>query len=203
MLAYVPEGDIAKREGHMAYPGTISVPPETFKAVLDAAAQSFAAHGFKPSCFWATAGRTRSRSRVVAAELSRRLASDGVRAINAGTYYAANGGVGLAGGGGRKRRPPSAPTPASRDTSELMAVYPEGVRVDLRVADKDGVSGDPARATAERGEKLLASEGCRRRPEISKRAKSAPRRPPAASEGLFNRFLALGIRLKACRPLSP
>jgi creatinine amidohydrolase/Fe(II)-dependent formamide hydrolase-like protein len=42
-----------------------------------------------------------------------------------------------------------------QDTSELMAVYPAGVRLDKRAADKDGVRGDPARATAERGQKLV------------------------------------------------
>ena len=47
VLAYVPEGDVAQREGHMAYPGTISVPPIVFSKVLKAAAESFKAHGFK------------------------------------------------------------------------------------------------------------------------------------------------------------
>ena len=61
VLAYVPEGDIAKREGHMAYPGTISLPPETFGAVLWSAAESFKAHGLKQSCFWANMAPASSR----------------------------------------------------------------------------------------------------------------------------------------------
>ena len=40
VLAYVPEGDPAVRAGHMAYPGTISLPEPAFAQVLQAAALS-------------------------------------------------------------------------------------------------------------------------------------------------------------------
>ncbi len=187
VLAYVPEGDISKREGHMAYPGTISVPPETFKAVLAAAAQSFAAHGFKTIVFLGDSGPNQEPQRMVAAELSRRLSSDGVRAINADTYYAANGGIDWLAAEGESLA--AIGTHAGiADTSELLAVYPEGVRVDLRAADKDGVTGDPARATALRGEKLLALKVAAAVRDIEN-ARSGPDLPPAASEGLINRFL--------------
>ncbi len=48
-----------------------------------------------------------------------------------------------------------------RDTSELMAVYPAGIRRDQLARDGDafgeptGVIGDPTRASAERGRALL------------------------------------------------
>ena len=154
-LAYTPEGDIAAREGHMAFPGTISIPPEVFAKVLESTAESFAAHGFKTIIFLGDSGPNQAPQHQVAASLSQRWGGDGVRVVNADTYYATNGQVEALKAEGE--------TDASigqhagiRDTSELMAVDASGVRLDLRVADKDGVSGDPARASAERGEKLLA-----------------------------------------------
>ena len=155
VLAYTPEGDIAAREGHMAFPGTISIPHEVFAKVLESTAESFAAHGFKTIIFLGDSGPNQAPQRQVAASLSQRWGGDGVRVVNADTYYATNGQVEALKAEGE--------TDASigkhagiRDTSELMAVDASGVRLDLRVADKDGVSGDPARASAERGEKLLA-----------------------------------------------
>jgi creatinine amidohydrolase len=155
VLAYTPEGGIAAREGHMAFPGTISIPPEVFAKVLESTAESFAAHGFKTIIFLGDSGPNQAPQRQVAASLSQRWGGDGVRVVNADTYYATNGQVEALKAEGE--------TDASigqhagiRDTSELMAVDASGVRLDLRVADKDGVSGDPARASAERGEKLLA-----------------------------------------------
>lgn len=155
VLAYVPEGDIAKREGHMQYPGTISVPPETFQRVLEATAKSFAVHGFKVIVFLGDSGPNQEPQQALAADLSKRWAADGVRVVNATAYYAANGGADWLRMEGETDA--TLGTHAGiADTSELLAVYPEGVRVDLRAADTDGVSGDPARATAERGEKLLS-----------------------------------------------
>src|ERR1700679_1025592 len=41
VIAYVPEGRISPPEGHMMFPGTISLHDETFAAVLEDAARSF------------------------------------------------------------------------------------------------------------------------------------------------------------------
>ena len=154
VMAYVPEGDIAKREGHMAYAGTISVPPEIFARVLAAAAESFVAHGFKTVVFLGDSGPNQEPQRLMAAELSKHWAEQGVRVMNATAYYANNGGVDLLKSEGET--PASIGNHASiADTSELLAVAPDGVRLDRRALDQDGVVGDPTRATAERGEKLL------------------------------------------------
>lgn len=51
VLAYVPEGNISPPEGHMRFPGTISLREETFEAVLEDAARSFKQHGFRLICF--------------------------------------------------------------------------------------------------------------------------------------------------------
>jgi creatinine amidohydrolase len=154
VLAYVPEGDIAKREGHMAYPGTISIPPDVYARVLEASATSFEQHGFKLIIFLGDSGPNQAPQQSVAAELSRRWAADGVRVVNAGTYYAANGGAEMLKSEGETEAAIGTHA-AIRDTSELMAVFPEGVHLDRAVADKEGVTGDPTRATALRGVKLL------------------------------------------------
>lgn len=154
VMAYVPEGDIEKREGHMAYAGTISVPPPVFAGVLEAAAASFKAHGFKTIVFLGDSGPNQQPQQSVAAKLTSQWAGEGVRVLNADTYYKANGGLEWL--KSHLETEKSIGTHAAiRDTSELMAVYPDGVRMDKRVPDKDGVVGDPARATAERGAKLL------------------------------------------------
>lgn len=185
VLAYVPEGDLAKPEGHLKYPGTISVPPETFKAVLDAAATSFALHGFKLVVLLGDSGPNQAPQQELAAALTRRWAADGVRVINADSYYAANGGTDWLAAEGETSAAIGSHAGIA-DTSELLSIYPDGVRVDLRAADKDGVAGDPARATSERGEKLLALKVAAAVRDIEA-AKTAA--PPPVTESLFQRFL--------------
>ena len=64
---------------------------------------------------------------------------------------------------------------AIRDTSEMMAVFPGGVRMDKRATDKDGVTGDATRASAERGEKLIELKVEAAVREIAAARASAPR----------------------------
>ena len=154
VLAYVPEGDVGKAEGHMAFPGTISIAPDVFAGVLEGAAHSFAIHGFKLIVFLGDSGPNQEPQRQVAAALSRRWAADGVRVINAKDYYAKNGGLEWLLAEGESETVIGTHA-AVRDTSELLAVYPDGVRNERRAADKDGVTGDPRRATADRGARLL------------------------------------------------
>src|SRR5438874_9395824 len=47
VIAYVPEGSTSPATGHMRFPGTITVPNATFEQVLESAARSFKAHGFR------------------------------------------------------------------------------------------------------------------------------------------------------------
>lgn len=155
VMAYVPEGDIAKREGHMAYAGTISVPPEVFASVLEASAESFRAHGFKTIVLLGDSGPNQAPQAALADKLNAAWGAEGIRVIAAKSYYGANGGFDWLKEQGETDAAIGTHA-AIRDTSELMAVYPEGVRQDRMAADKDGVIGDPTRANVERGEKLLA-----------------------------------------------
>ena len=154
VLAYTPEGNVQTREGHTAYPGTISVTPDAFAAILDGAARSFAAHSFKTIVFLGDSGPNQAPQRELAARLSAALSGDGVRVINADAYYGGNGQVEALKAQGETEATIGVHA-GIRDTSELLAVAPGDVRPDHRAADRDGASGDPSRATAERGEQLL------------------------------------------------
>src|SRR5262245_32944422 len=51
VLAYVPEGGLSPATGHMRFPGTITVPEDVFRRVLESAARSFQLHGFRHIVF--------------------------------------------------------------------------------------------------------------------------------------------------------
>ena len=158
VLAYVPEGDIDRRSGHMGFAGTISVPPKIFADVLGAAAASFRAHGFKMIVFLGDSGGNQAVQERLAVKLTRKWRRDGITVLNASDYYGGNGGEAFLLDQGE--------TAASigrhagiRDTSELMALDPALIRPDRLAAGasdpKLGANGDPRRASATRGEKLL------------------------------------------------
>jgi creatinine amidohydrolase len=191
ILPFVPEGDIAKREGHMAYAGTVSLAPDVFAAVLTSTAASFKAHGFKTIVFIGEHGGSIEPQSLVAARLSKAWASDGVRVINAASYYANNGQAAWLKSHGENDAAIGQHA-TIQDTSELMAVFPEGVRLDKRVADKDGVTGDPAKATAEIGQTMLDLKVAAAVNDIEA-AKKAPISTsdipdPAASRGFLSRL---------------
>lgn len=187
VIAYTPEGDVASREGHMAYPGTVSIPPPVFQGLLEAAGASFAANGFKTIVFLGDSGPNQAPQQRAAAALNRLWAGTDRRALSADHYYAENGQQAwlLAAG---ETEGSIGHHAGIGDTSELMAVAPDGVRLDKRAADRDGASGDATRATAERGEKLLALKVAAAVAEIRLAREAAP--APAAGgagEGLFAR----------------
>lgn len=188
VMAYVPEGDIEAREGHMAYPGTISVPPETFQLVLAAAAESFAAHGAKLIVFLGDSGPNQAPQRQIAAKLSRRWSGEGVRVISTDTYYDSTPGTEWLKGQGETDA--TIGTHAGiKDTSELMAVFPDGVRMEKRAAGSPGISGDPTRASAERGRTLLEFriDAAVKEIQAAEAGMNAPAPPP--DESLFRRLL--------------
>ena len=185
VIAYVPEGSIELRTGHMAYAGTISVPDAVYSGLLEAAASSFKAHGFKLIVLLGDSGGNQAPQRDVATKLSTKWAADGVRVINAEGYYAANGGDEWLKAQGETAK--AIGTHAGiRDTSELMAVTPEAVDLTRSRPDADGASGDARRATRERGEKLVAMKVDAAVNEI--RAVRQGRAATAPAPGLFGRL---------------
>ena len=96
----------------------------------------------------------------MAAALSEAWSDDGITVLHVSDYYAANGQVEWLKAEGESDATIGRHA-GIRDTSELMAVYPSGIRPDRlqrdggRADEATGVSGDPRRASAERGEALL------------------------------------------------
>lgn len=160
VLDYVPEGGIEPAEGHMRFPGTISVPESVFAGILEATARSLRAHGFTLIAFLGDSGGNQAVQAAVAERLDAEWRGSGTRVLQVSDYYAANGQTEwlLA----RGETPESIGRHAGiRDSAELMAVRPAGVRPDRiapgggRYGEATGVDGDPTRASAEIGERMI------------------------------------------------
>lgn len=163
VVAYVPEGDIKERKGHMAFAGTLSVPEHVFGAVLEHAARSLHAHGFTTIAFLGDSGGNQSAQESVARRLNREWEDTGARVIHVGEYYNPNANGQVAWLRTQGENDFSIGSHAGiRDTSELMAVFPPGVHADRMAlngglyAEATGVIGDPTKASVERGHKMLA-----------------------------------------------
>ncbi|MCZ6763976.1 MAG: creatininase family protein [Alphaproteobacteria bacterium] len=158
VLAYVPEGDIEPRpQGHMEYPGTISLPENVFEAVLEAAARSLKAHGFKRIFFIGDSGGNQDAQARIAAKLQNVWRDDDILVAQIGDYYAANGQMEelLAQGFSAEEIGTHA---GIRDTSELAFVRSSGVRADPLAAPagmRSGANGDAGRASAVIGRRMV------------------------------------------------
>src|SRR6266478_9342687 len=51
VMSYVPEGGISPPTSHMRFPGTISIPAQTFQQMLEYDARSLKLHGFRDIVF--------------------------------------------------------------------------------------------------------------------------------------------------------
>ena len=160
VIAYVPEGRLTPPEGHMRFPGTLSVPDDVFQKVLEGAARSLALHGFRDVIFLGDHGSTQAGQRAVAARLNREWAAAGApsRAHAVEEYYRASEAEFRQLLAGRGYRREELGTHAGlADTALTLAVDPRLVRVDrLRPGvglgpAGNGVDGDPTRAAPELG----------------------------------------------------
>ena len=79
VLAYVPEGRLQPPTAHMRFPGTITVPGDTFEKVLEYAARSFKLHGFRDIVFLGDHGDYQPNERAVASRLNREWTATPVR----------------------------------------------------------------------------------------------------------------------------
>ncbi len=157
VLSYVPEGHIHPPTGHMGFPGTITIPVDTFEQTLEYAARSFKHAGFQDIVFLGDHGGYQRYEAVVADRLNHRWAHTSVRAHALLTYYRvtqtqyvrtlrrlgySNEQIGTHAG--------------VADTSLTLALDPGMVRLRaLRSAPEpgpaDGVYGDPRRSSAALG----------------------------------------------------
>jgi len=156
VIAYVPEGKLSPPGGHMRFPGTITVPDETFRQVLEYAARSFKLHGVKDIVFLGDHGSTQADQRAVAARLNREWASGPARVHAVEEYYRAATVDFPQLLRSRGYRDDEVGTHAGlADTSLMLALDPRLVRGGAArpgPEETSGVSGDPSRASAELGQ---------------------------------------------------
>jgi creatinine amidohydrolase/Fe(II)-dependent formamide hydrolase-like protein len=154
VIAYVPEGAIDPPAAHMRFPGTITIPSDVFVRTLESAAQSLRRHGFRDIVFLGDHGGYRNEVKAATERLNRAWSATPIRAHAPAEYYAS------ADEGFRRlleRRGFSGAEIGTHaglaDTSLTLALAPALVRTDrLRGVHHPGVSGDPARASAEIGQ---------------------------------------------------
>jgi creatinine amidohydrolase/Fe(II)-dependent formamide hydrolase-like protein len=154
VIAYVPEGAIAPPTGHMRYPGTITAPDDAFQKVLESAARSFRAHGFRHVVLLGDHGSTQAGQRAVAARLNREWGGSGPRVHAIDEYYrAAETEVPQLFRARGYRDAELGRHAGLTDTALMLATDARLVRTDrLHPArEGDGVDGDPTRATVELG----------------------------------------------------
>jgi hypothetical protein len=78
IVKFVPEGRIEpSTDGHMSYPGTISLEAATFEALLTDIARSYRAHGFKDVILLGDSGGNQTSLRNVANALNQKWIAEG------------------------------------------------------------------------------------------------------------------------------
>jgi creatinine amidohydrolase/Fe(II)-dependent formamide hydrolase-like protein len=82
VIAYVPES-----AGHMRYPGTITVPDDTYRKMLESAARSFKLAGFRDIVLLGDSGDYQKDNQAVAQQLDREWAASNVRVHAVRDYY--------------------------------------------------------------------------------------------------------------------
>ena len=159
VIAYVPEGSITPPAAHMRFTGTISIPEAAFEAMLEATARSFCQHGFHDVVFLGDHGSYQTSEVRVATKLNREWAAKS-RCMAHGVvdYYRVSQTVYVDALKARGFSLDEIGTHAGlADTALALAVDPSLVRQEAlthggKPAARDGVYGDPRRATAELGQ---------------------------------------------------
>lgn len=171
IIAYVPEAP------HMAYTGTISLSEETFYDLLRDTVESLKQHGFRKIYLLGDSYGNQPPQEELAEDLAEDYAEEGVVLASLHDYYAANGQVAWL----QKEKGYSEAEVGGhagiRDTSEMLAVCPEGVRTDkIRDNPPEGLEGANGKATAASagiGQKLLELKIQAAVREIKKREKTS------------------------------
>ncbi|HEV2220963.1 MAG TPA: creatininase family protein [Casimicrobiaceae bacterium] len=158
VIAYVPEGSVDPPSSHMRFAGTISIPVDVFERTLEAAARSFAVHGFRDIVFIGDHGGYQRSEEATAKRLNREWAGRAVRAHAILQYYRTTETDYVRALEARGLTRAEIGTHAGvADTSLSLALDPTLVRMGVLRAGKDfdaahGVYGDPRRSSAELGQ---------------------------------------------------
>ncbi len=158
-LAYVPEGSISPPAAHMRFTGTISIPDAAFESLLESTARSFRQHGFRTVVFLGDHGGYQQSLSRVAAKLEREWAAKpGCKVVALLDYYRVTQADYVEALKAKGFGSDEIGTHAGlADTSLMLAIEPAMVRIEAlalaaQAGVKEGVHGDPRRATAELGQ---------------------------------------------------
>jgi creatinine amidohydrolase/Fe(II)-dependent formamide hydrolase-like protein len=158
VIAYVPEGNVDPPTAHMRFPGTITIPPATFESVLESAARSLRAHGFRDIVLLGDHGGYQRNEAAVAQRLDREWANTPARVHALVDYYRVTETEYPATLAARGYSKAEIGTHAGlADTSLALAVDPKLVREGELASGRNldtahGVYGNPHRATAALGQ---------------------------------------------------
>jgi creatinine amidohydrolase/Fe(II)-dependent formamide hydrolase-like protein len=154
VVTFVPEGDIDPPTGHMRFAGTISIPEDIFKGILEYTARSLRAHGFTDILFVGDSGGNQRGMKEVSELLSKEWENDKARVHFISAWYTSRAFEDWLREQGEPDEVIGSHAGLS-DTTTLMAVAPQHVRTELLTEtvswDIDGVSGDPSGSTIELG----------------------------------------------------
>jgi creatinine amidohydrolase len=161
-IKWVPEGnnpDVVQRQ-----PGTITNPSPAYESLIDAAVRSEKVHGFTDIVLIGDSGGNQRGLTSVADSLNKEWAGTGVRVYALTEYYSKGHSdiyAWLEKDFGYDRRTVGSHA-GIMDTSQLMYVNPAAVRVANRLPNGggqgSGVNGDPTKATAELGKRMIDSK---------------------------------------------
>ena len=164
VIVYVPEGDYDPPTGHLRFPGTLGIPETVYAQVLEYAVRSLKLSGFRDVVLIGDHGSDQSGQAAVAAKLNAEWSNTKVRVHAIDAYYRGDpqGEVEAMTKRGIRKDEMGNHSDV-RDVSLMMAIDPAMVRPGKLTAGdgKNGVEGDPRRATAEIGRVLI--EGTRAR----------------------------------------
>ncbi len=160
VVSYVPEGDYDPPTNNLLFPGTIGVPPAVFIAVLEGIARSLRLTGFETICFIADHGLSVPAQAEAAARLTAEWGAKGPKVLAIDAYFADAAETAYLRSQGEPDDAIGQHATLS-DTSELMAVHPEGVDLSRLPSSPSsyprlGVFGDPRRSSIVRGEAMMA-----------------------------------------------
>ncbi len=156
VITHVPEGGLDPPTGHMRYAGAITLPNVYFMKVVEYTARSLKVHGFTDIVFIGDSGGNQRGMEEVAAALNDEWRGGVTQVHFVPEYYSANGFREWLESQGEKSEAIGRHAGIT-DTSQLMAVAPEHIRMDARAPsggfEGSGVSGDPSRASVAYGKK--------------------------------------------------
>ena len=158
VVAYVPEGGIDPPTQHMRFPGTITTPSDAFRATLSSAAAGFARHGFRDVVLIGDHGGYQDDLKAVADAQDRKWAGSPARAHYIADYYRSTQTAYVAALKARGYSAAEIGTHAGlADTALTLAIAPglvraEGLKSGPPAGAREGVYGDPRRATVALGQ---------------------------------------------------